>query len=170
MLDRSAMRVDRASASSRGHIKPDSSDCGGGLKAILVALVGICMLVPGCQDVATVWEAQVRSPDGHWIASARTQQHGGPGTAGIVTTVYLEQPDNANSSVEVLGFFCDGPVSRPFRLDNVANAGGTIDLKMKWTNSSHLDVTYDGHASLDFQVAKVHGIEISVQNLSNGSR
>jgi hypothetical protein len=82
----------------------------------------------------------------------------------------LEQPDNANSSVEVLGFFCDGPVSRPFRLDNVANAGGTIDLKMKWTNSSHLDVTYDGHASLDFQVAKVHGIEISVQNLSNGSR
>ncbi len=64
------------------------------------------------------------------------------------------------------GFFCEGPAARPYVLDNKANAGGTIDLTMKWTTPSHLEVTYDGHASLDFQVVKMGGIDISVRDLS----
>lgn len=170
MLDKLTVRIDRALASHRRQAEPASDGRHSSLRAILIVLVGVCILAVGCQDVATVWEAEVRSPDGRWIASASTQQHGGPGTAGIVTSVYLKQANKGNSAVEVLAFFCDGPIPRPFRLDNIANAGGAIDLKMKWADSSHLDVTYNGRATLDFQVARVDGIEISVQNLAGESR
>jgi len=59
-----------------------------------------------------------------------------------------------------------GPTPHPYVLDNNANAGGTINLKMKWLDSSHLEVTYDGHADLDFEVAGYGGVDISVRNVS----
>jgi hypothetical protein len=39
---------------------------------------------------------------------------------------------------------------------------------MKWVTPSHLDVTYDRHPDLYFQVVKYGGINISVQDLSSG--
>ncbi len=70
--------------------------------------------------------------------------------------------------VRVLAFDCHGPVPRPYVLDNVANAGGTINLTMKWVTPSHMDVAYNGRAGdLDFQVVKIAGIDISVQDLSS---
>jgi hypothetical protein len=88
--------------------------------------------------------------------------------ASIDTTVYLKSTRFSNPPTKVLGFSCQGPVPRPYVLDNVANAGGTIDLTMKWLTPSHLEVTYSGrNGSLDFQVAKIRGIEISVQDLSS---
>jgi hypothetical protein len=71
--------------------------------------------------------------------------------------------------MEVLEFSCEGPVPRPFVLDNVANAGGTIDLKMKWSSPTHLEVTYNGHnATLNFEAVRYQRINISVQDLSGG--
>src|SRR5205814_7685807 len=67
---------------------------------------------------------------------------------------------------QVLGFSCLGPAPRPYVLDN-ANAGGTIDLTMKWVTPAHLDVTYDRHPNLYFQVVKYSGINISVRDLSS---
>jgi hypothetical protein len=69
--------------------------------------------------------------------------------------------------MEVLAFSCAGPVPRPYVLDNLANAGGTIDLTMKWVTPSRLDVTYDRRPDLYFQVVKYGGINISVQDLSS---
>jgi hypothetical protein len=108
---------------------------------------------------------EVRSPDGLWIASARTIQDGGFGSAHIDTIVYLKESNASRPPTEVLAFSCLGPAPRPYVLDN-ANAGGTIDLTMKWVTPSHLDVTYDRHPDLYFQVAKYGGINISVQDLS----
>jgi hypothetical protein len=110
--------------------------------------------------------AEVRSPDGLWIASARTIQNGGFGSAHIDTIVYLKQSNVSQPPTEVLGFSCLGPAPRPYVLDN-ANAGGTIDLTMKWITPSHLDVTYDRHPNLSFQVVKYGGINISVRDLSS---
>jgi hypothetical protein len=39
---------------------------------------------------------------------------------------------------------------------------------MKWVTPSQLDVTYDRHPDLSFQVVKYGGINISVQDLSSG--
>jgi hypothetical protein len=80
--------------------------------------------------------------------------------------VYLKQSNLWRRPTEVVSFFCEGPVPRPYVLDNSANAGGTINLKMEWATPSHLEVTYSGQADLYFQVFRYSGIEISVRDVS----
>jgi hypothetical protein len=137
------------------------------LKPISPIIIGVWVLSSGCHDAPTIWTAEARSPDGLWIASARTIQNGGFGSAHIDTIVYLKWTRDSNPPQEVLGFSCDGAAPRPYVLDNVANAGGTINLTMKWVTPSHLDVTYDKHPDLYFQVVKFAGIGISVHDLSS---
>jgi len=119
--------------------------------AALALVVVFCAWQFGCrQDVQTIWSAEARSPDGHWLATAQTIQHFGPGAAGIETRVYLKFVSNAPT--QILEFFHDG-----------SDTSGTIHLAMKWATPSHLDVTYNGRASLDFQAIKCGGVEISVR-------
>jgi hypothetical protein len=137
------------------------------LEPISLIIIGVCVSSFGCHDAPTIWTAEARSPDGLWIASARTIQNGGFGSAHIDTIVYLKSAKDSNPSREVLGFSCDGPAPRPYVINNVANAGGTINLTMKWVTPSHLNVMYDKHPDLYFQVVKFAGIDISVQDLSS---
>jgi hypothetical protein len=37
---------------------------------------------------------------------------------------------------------------------------------MKWLSPSHLDVSYDGTATVDFQVVKFAGVDISLRDAS----
>jgi hypothetical protein len=130
-------------------------------------MLGACVLASGCNEAPTIWETEVPSPDGRWIASACTIQNGGFGSAHIDTIVFLKQSNVSKPPTEVLGFNCHGPAPRPYVLDN-ANAGGTIDLSMKWVTPSHLAVTYNGRAGeLDFQVVKIAAINITVRDLSS---
>jgi hypothetical protein len=59
--------------------------------AIWSTAVLLCSLVSGCKDAATIWSTESNSPDGRWVAAAHTDQYGGPGTAGILSTVTLRQ-------------------------------------------------------------------------------
>ncbi|PYV31777.1 MAG: hypothetical protein DMG22_15595 [Acidobacteria bacterium] len=134
---------------------------------IWFVVFGVC-LWGACSGASTVWKADVRSPDGSWIASASTTQIGGPGTDAIDTVVYLKPTKYSNPPQEILAFSSEGPVPRPYVLDNKANAGGTIDLSMKWIAPSHLEVTYDGRRGrLNFQVVKYLEIDISVRDISS---
>ena len=130
---------------------------------IVLMMLGACILGASCGSSDTIWREEVRSPDGLWLASADTVQNGGFGSAAIETRVYLEMTDGSKSTKQVLEFLCDGPASRPYVLDNVANKGGTIDLRVKWLSTSHLEVTYNGRARVNLQVASYHGIEVSLQ-------
>ena len=105
MLDKATVKINCPAANHIRHIRSASGNCNRAFKAILIALVGVCVLEVGCKDVSTVWNTEVRSPDGHWVARAMTEQHGGPGTAGIVTAVYLKQTDASSPPQEVLAFF-----------------------------------------------------------------
>ena len=134
-------------------------------KAAALVVLGVCSLVSGC-GAPTVWKAEVPSSDGHWVAIAQTIQNGGFGTGSIFTTVYLKQNNFWRRPTEVVSFFCEGPVPKPYVLDNTANVGGTINLKMEWATPSHLEVTYSGQADLYFQVFRYSGIEISVRDVS----
>jgi hypothetical protein len=58
-------------------------------------------------------------------------------------------------------------VPRAYTLDNTANVGGTIDLKMQWITPTHLDVTYRGHPDVYLQTVKLWGADISLRNLSS---
>ena len=140
--------------------------CAGISKAVFRIVLGIRLLEVGCA-APTVWKAEVPSPDGAWIAIGRTIQSGGYGTGSITTSVSLAHVNLSQAPTQVLEFACSGPVPKPYVLDNVANAGGTINLNMQWVTPSHLEVTYNGHADLYFEAVKYAGIDISVRNLSN---
>jgi hypothetical protein len=135
-------------------------------KAISLGIVAVGLLASGCGGPPTIWKAEIPSPNGLWIASVRTIQHGGFGTASIDTVVYLQQASGAQPPTQILAFDCQGPAPRPYVLSD-ANAGGTIDLTVKWLSPSHLYVTYDKHPDLYFQVVRMAGIDISVRNLSS---
>jgi hypothetical protein len=121
-------------------------------KLISPFILAVYLLGFGCGD-STIWKAAVRSPDGSWIASARTLEGGGFGTGHLYTIVYLQQADSSGTPfgtpLEVLGF------------------SGPIDLTMKWITRSHLEVTYDTHPDLYFQAVKALGVDISVRDLSS---
>jgi hypothetical protein len=136
-----------------------------------LGLVSLVIALSGCmnKDRNAVWKESLPSPDLAWTATAITIQNGGFGSAGISTTVYLSRPQSADAGTEVLGFSCDGPIPRPYVLDNVANKGGSIDLKMKWLTPTHLEVTFSGHPDLYFQAIRFAGIDISVRDMSKES-
>jgi len=113
----------------------------------LVFVVALsCVLGCGGQDdVATTWSAEAKSPDGRWLATARSQQWGGPGTAYDATTVSLKKVHSSDLPKQVLLF------SHQF---------GTMNLDMKWLTATHLDVTYGpsaragDHVNLDSKIAR----------------
>ena len=122
-------------------------------RIFLLIIIGLCALVFGCRDSAIIWSAESRSPDGHLLASARTEQFGGPGTAYVATTVYLKQI--SQPPVEILEFANDS-----------AFPSGITEVDMNWVNPTHLEVTYKGHATIDFQAVKCAGVDISLRDLS----
>jgi|SRR5208282_3785275 len=125
--------------------------------AIALMVIAVCVLGSGCQDVGTTWSAEARSPDGLWLATARSQQWGGLGTAYDATTVYLKWIKGSQPPTQVLGF---------------SHQYATMNLNMEWLTPTHLEVTYGpsaspgDHVSLDFQAIKCGGIDISVRDLS----
>ena len=140
------------------------------LGASTSVIVG-CLISTGCtsKEDLTVWNVEVPSPDTQWIASAGSVQNGGFGSAHIATTVYLRKNRDSGPGIAVLEFSCSGPMPRPYVLDNVANAGGSIHLSMRWLDSSHLQVTYDGHPDLVLRIATFQGVSITAEDLSGGA-
>jgi|HubBroStandDraft_1064217.scaffolds.fasta_scaffold02112_5 hypothetical protein len=124
-------------------------------KGMLSVVTAGSVLVSGCQgDVETVWTAQVRSPDEKWIAIGRTDQHGGPGTAAVVTGVFLAPARDPRDQHLILNFF-DG---RPDQ--------GGVRLKMEWLTPSHLQVSFSQHPDFNFQVVRYGDIDISVRDVA----
>jgi hypothetical protein len=121
-------------------------------RILLVLALSAYAFVSGCRDVASIWSTESRSPDGQWIAVARTDQYGGPGTAGLQTTVSLKRAKGPKSTIEILA---------------LSQNAASINLKMNWLTPSHLEITYEQPASVDFQAIKCGGVDISVQGLSS---
>jgi hypothetical protein len=125
-------------------------------KSISFLTIGVCVFAFGCKDAGTkIWSADSPSPDRNWVASANTKQWSGPGTAYVATSVYLKPPDGSKPAVEILEFASDS-----------ALPSGITNVEMNWLTPSHLEITYMGHATLNFQVVKFAGIDISVRDIS----
>ena len=124
--------------------------------------------VSGCarKDDSAVWKTEVFSSDHQWSATAVTVQNRGSGSADITTSVYLQRVSDSRPPVAVLALSCRGPMPHPYVLDNVANAGGSIHLSMKWIDRSHLYVTYDAHPTLLLHVPKFRDVSVSYADLS----
>jgi hypothetical protein len=114
--------------------------------ALGILALMITGLVVACHDVKSTDTMRVVSPDKIWAATVTSDQHGGPGTAGVITTVRLVREGNPQSKIDILVFEQTGPNS--------------IDLKVGWTDPTHLTVAYK-NATLDFQAVKCAGVNIS---------
>lgn len=127
-------------------------------KLFAIFVMGAMIFACGCRHgVDTIWKAEVRSPDGQWLARAQTDQRSGFGTDGATTAVYLRPTNGSRQPVEILSFS-----------QNENAQTSLIGLKMKWVNDTHLIVSYNNYATLDFQAIKYAGIDISVQDLPSG--
>jgi hypothetical protein len=126
-------------------------------RLLLVLLsVGIFAVGFSCDAGETTWSSEARSPDGLWLATATSRSEGGGPTAYDFTIVTLKFLKRSDAPTEILGFTQQSP---------------TMNLRMEWVTPKHLHVTYgprgaSDHVSLDFQVVKMSGIEISVRDLS----
>ncbi|HXZ79440.1 MAG TPA: hypothetical protein VEG30_05875 [Terriglobales bacterium] len=123
-------------------------------KVMLMLAISVCAALSACSSVVTIWSAEAGSPDGRWVATARTDQYSGPGNAALLTTVHLRRTNGPKDPIEVLLFMQDAK---------------SIDLKMTWSTPSHLEVTYKQPAVIDFQAIKCGGVDISVRDVSSST-
>ena len=116
----------------------------------------------------TVWKVNVKSPDGAWLATARTDQFGGPGTDWVDTVVTLKKLNgtvNRGKPFDVLEYPDGGPIQKPYTLSD-ANAGGGVNLRMRWLTSKQLEIDYTGNIEPDLQVVKFGGADITLKQVS----
>jgi len=134
------------------------SDCGLASirKCILLLVFGVYVLLSACQGPKTTWSAESRSPDGRMVVTARTIQTSGIGTGDSGTFVYLNWTTGSQSPTIILAF-TDAP-----------NEPGSMSVGMNWLTPKHLELTYKGPRTLDFEAVKCHGVDISVRDLSDG--
>jgi hypothetical protein len=130
--------------------------------AILSTVVLLVACKPSLDDL-TVWKEDFPSRDLQFVAVARTVQNGGFGSASIDTSVELHRL-SGSPGIPILELGCDGPVPRPYVLDNSANRGGTVDLTVHWVDATHLRLTYRGHPQVLFLAQQAAGIFISAAN------
>ena len=128
------------------------------LKATSLITIAACVLLSGCKGGDTIWSAEARSPDGNRIASGRTIANSGFGTGYIWTAVYLNWTKGSQRPTAIL------QLSDTFEMPS-----DEINVEMKWLTPTHLELTYKGHRTLDFQAVKCFGVDISVRDLSSES-
>ena len=126
-------------------------------KLVLLLLVGAGALASGCKKAPPTWSAESKSPDGKFIATAKTFENSGFGTGGIWTGVYLSWATGSQPPMEILEF-SDGP----------AGPDG-MKVGMNWLTPTHLELTYKGQRDIDFQAIKFGGVNITVRDTSSGT-
>src|SRR5947209_3452812 len=121
----------------------------------LLILMAFIALFGGCHDAATTWSAESRSPEGGMARDCSHSAVERPGNA-YDATVQLTRVKSSRAPMDTLVFSHQYP---------------TMNLRMEWVTPTHFDVAYGpsakpgDHVSVDFQVVKVSGIEISVHEL-----
>lgn len=124
--------------------------------AALSAVISLCIALAGCgSDSASVWSGAAKSPSGRWVSTATTMQNGGPGTAFVVTDVYLKWSASSASPTLILGLSNES-----------AYPIGITAVKMTWLGENQLDLGYC-EGTIGFQAIKAGGdVDISVHKLN----
>jgi hypothetical protein len=139
-------------------VGPPISSARGGV--LLIAL-SICISVLGCKGLIlrlgldasprTAWSVESRSPDGKMVATARAEETSGIGTGNPGTSVYLNWTTGSQPPNIILFL--------------VPDQSGAIKVGMKWLDPTHLELTYSGHAIVDFEAVKCHSVDISLRGV-----
>ncbi len=92
------------------------------------------------------------------LASARTIATSGFGTGYIWTAVYLNSAKGSPPPTAILRL-----------TDTFEMPSDEISVEMKWITPTHLELAFKGHRTINFQIAKCNGVDISVRDLSGGT-
>jgi hypothetical protein len=122
--------------------------------AFILAITWFCMLLSACDGPKTSVLAESRSPDGKLIARARATQPSGIGTGNIGTFVDLNWTNGSQNPTTILSF------------DDGSDYPGDKTVGLNWLSPTHLEVTYKGQRTIDFEAIKCHGVEITIRPLS----
>ena len=121
-------------------------------RPLAAASLACVLILSGCGAAThTVWRTQSTSPDGQWIAGAKTEQTSGPGNAAIYTSVYLKRAQGSAAEESVLLF-----------RNELTKESGKIDLALLWAAPDQLEVLVSKLPTFDTQVTRYAGIDISV--------
>jgi hypothetical protein len=118
-----------------------------------------CLL--GCHDDPTVWKKELRSPDGAWIATARTEQWGGFGSAWVQTTVSLRKTDgtvNHGKPFDIFSYPGGGKVPKTYVL---SDENSDPDLLIAWVAPTHLEIAHSPGIDPDLEVIRFSNVDIS---------
>ena len=138
--------------------------CGLGPFIAATALAG-AMVLPGCNSNSnpTVWRKDIRSPDGAWVATARTDQWGGFGSAWVETTVSIRKVDRTvhhGKPFDVLSYPGGGSIPKTYVL---SDENADQDLNVVWLTPKHLGITHRSRVDPDLAVVRFSDIDISFQ-------
>lgn len=125
------------------------------VKLILPIVLGALFLFCGCKAAPT-WSTESRSPDGRTVATAKLFTNGGFTAPGPATTLVYLKGTTGSQEPALIFAFSEGPP------DN-------MQVKMSWMSPTHLELTYEGPHTIDFQAVKYAGVDISVRNAVVGS-
>jgi hypothetical protein len=125
------------------------------LKTVFPVIPTALLLFCGCKAAPT-WSTESRSPDGRMVAKAEAFTNGGFAAPGPSTTlVYLKQTTGSQKAVLIFAF-SEGPPEG-------------MRVKMDWLSPGHLELTYEGQHTIDFQAVRYAGVDISVRNAVLGN-
>ena len=128
--------------------------------AIFAFLLGSLL---GCHDDPTVWKKDFRSPNGAWVATARTRQWGGFGSAWVETSVSIQKVDgtvNSGKPFDVLSYPGGGSGGPAYVL---SDANADRDLQVVWLSPTHLQISHKSALSPDLEVIRFSDVDISYQ-------
>ena len=101
------------------------------------------------------------SPDGTWVATARTDQWGGFGSAWVETTVSIRKLDgtvNHGKPFDVLSYPGGGNIPKTYTL---AQENADHDLQVRWASSKHLEIAHASPVEPDLEVIRFSDIDVT---------
>jgi hypothetical protein len=123
------------------------------LAFFIVAMVWLA--TSSCTNSEQTWLAQVRSPDGKFVVTARTLQPGGWGTGSPPeTSVDLNWTTGSQKPAEILQFV--GDVDQP---DN-------MKVGMVWLSPTQLEITYKAKRIIQFQAVRCFNVDITAREIA----
>ena len=111
----------------------------------------------GCRNInpQIIWSAAVKSPDGRFVASARTYANSGFGVDGVPGTfVYLNWAEGSQKPLEIMEFADESGDS---------NAEKVV---MQWLSGNELEISYTkANQEIEFQAVRFSDVTIRLRAL-----
>jgi hypothetical protein len=133
---------------------------------LAITSVAALAMLSGCHSDPTVWKKDVLAPGGAWVATARTRQWGGFGSAWVETTVSARKLDgtvNYGKPFDILSY-PGGVISKAYVL---SNENADTDLQLTWSAPTHLQIYHRSDVFPDLEVVRFADLDISFRQGSS---